>query len=49
MEIIVFFKVYHPTDESFFTSLSTYLQKNTSGCVSSIPQGVRIELATWGP
>lgn len=35
MEIILSFKVYHPSYGSFFTSASTYLLKKTSGFTSS--------------
>ena len=39
-EVIFFIKLYHPSDGSFFTSASTYLQNNISGCPSSNPRGV---------
>ena len=40
LEIILFIKLYHPSDASSFTLVSTYLQNNSSGCPWSNPQGV---------
>ena len=34
--------MYHTSDGSSFTSISTYLQNKSSGCLSSKPQGVRV-------
>ena len=42
MEIIQFVKLYHPSDGSSFTSVSTYLQNNSSGRPSFNPRGVRM-------
>jgi len=34
VEIILLVKFYHPSDGSSFTSVSTYLQKKSSGFIS---------------
>ena len=49
MEIILFVKMYHPSDGSSFTSVSTYLQNNSSGYPSSNPRGVRVRASHMGP
>ena len=42
MEIILLIKMYHTSDATSFTSVSTYFQNNSTGCQSSNPQGVRV-------
>ena len=42
MEIIFLNKVYHPHDSSFFISVSTYLQDNSSVCTTLSPWGLRL-------
>ena len=42
MEIILFVKFYHTSDGSSFTSVSTYLQNNSSGCPSYKPRCFRV-------
>ena len=49
MEIIPSVKFYHTSDESSFTSVSTNLQKNNSGCPSSNPLGVWVRTSHMGP
>lgn len=49
MEIVLFVKLYHSSDGSSFTSVSTYLQNNISGCLSSNPWGVSVSASHMGP
>ena len=49
MDIILLPKLYHPSNGSSFTSVSTYLQKNTSGSPSSNPNVVRVRDSYMGP
>ena len=45
MEKIFFLKMYHTSDATSFTSVSTYLQNNSTGCQSSNPGGVRVRVS----
>ena len=49
MKILLFIKLYHPSDGSSFTSVSTYLHNHSSGCPSFKPQGVRVSCSHMGP
>ena len=49
MEIILFFKVYHPSNGSSFTLVSTYFQNNSLGCQWSNPRGVIVTFYHMGP
>ena len=49
MDIIHFVKFYHPTNGSSLTSVSTYLQKNSSGFPLHKPRCVRLRDAHMGP
>jgi len=49
MEVILFVKMYHPSDGTALTSVSTYLQNKSSGCPSSNPRGVRVRAPHMPP
>ena len=49
MEVTLYFKVYHQSYGSSFTSVATFLQKNTSGFPSSVPHGMRVRDSPMGP
>ena len=49
MEIILLVKLYHPSNGSSFTSVSTYLQNKKSGCPSFTPWGVMVKSSPMGP
>ena len=49
MEIILLVKLYHTSDGSSFTSVSTYDQNNSSGCSPSNTHGVRVRASHMGP
>jgi len=45
----IFIKMYHPPEGSSFTSLSTYLQNNSSGSLSYNTWGMRVRVSHMGP
>ena len=47
--IIQFIKLYQPSDGLSFTSVSTYLQNNSSGCPTCNPHVLRVRVSHMGP
>ena len=48
LKILIFTETYHSPDGSSFTSVSTYLKNNSSGCPSSTPRRVWLSSSLMG-